>query len=203
MTTTSFAYTQELLDEAYTYSRYKEHISEVLEQPAANDQLIALHHYTGNNARLMAEFEASYTINGVLAATLAESRPVTWLVITEGWCGDAAFINPLLHAAQQVAPDKINLRFALKDKYPELMDAHLTNGGRSIPKLIVLNEDLEELATWGPRPMALQSLMPEWRAAGYPQKELILKVHHWYRKDDTLSTQQELLELVRTYSGNN
>jgi hypothetical protein len=202
--TTTFAYTQELIDQAYSYAQYKEHIGDVLQRPTSEDQAaMMLQHYTGSNARLMAEFDATYKINDALAAMLAASRPVTWLVITEGWCGDAAFISPLLHAAQMAAPDKVNLRFALKDKYPELMDAHLTNGGRSIPKLIILNEELEELATWGPRPAALQTLMPEWKAAGYPQKELILKVHHWYRKDDTVSTQEELTKLVRAYSAAN
>ena len=45
------------------------------------------------------------------------------------------------------------------------MDHYLTNGGRSIPKLVVLRAaDLTELTTWGPRPAEAQELLYAYKA---------------------------------------
>src|SRR6476619_7449375 len=69
--------------------------------------------------------------------------PQTWLVLTEGWCGDAAQIAPVFDKIAQLNSN-IELKFLLRDENPELMDWYLTNGkSRSIPKLIVLDENFE------------------------------------------------------------
>jgi hypothetical protein len=82
----------------------------------------------------------------------------------------------------------------------ELMDANLTDGGRSIPKLIVLNEELEPVARWGPRPEPLQQLMKAWKNEGLELKQLIPKVHGWYDADRTRSLQHELTRMIKYYS---
>ena len=87
----------------------------------------------------------------------------------------------------------------LRDSNLELMDAHLTNGGRSIPKLIVLNQDLKEIGNWGPRPAALHSLMDKWKSDGLMLKGIIPKMHEWYRADNTHSTLEELIALIKSY----
>src|SRR6476660_9616032 len=62
--------------------------------------------------------------------------PQTWLVLTEGWCGDAAQIAPVFDKIAQLNSN-IELKFLLRDETPELMNWYLTNGkSRSIPKLI-------------------------------------------------------------------
>lgn len=72
-----------------------------------------------------------------------------WLVITEGWCGDSAQILPYIKKMTEFA-ENIELRIILRDKYPEVMDAFLTDGkSRSIPKVIVLDaQTLEVLGEW-------------------------------------------------------
>lgn len=79
-------------------------------------------------------------------------------------------------------PGKIMFRLVLRDSNLELMDAILTDGGRSIPKLIVLNNDLEPLDFLGPRPAGLQQLMMQWKNDVLELKELIPKVHGWYNE---------------------
>lgn len=197
----SFRYTKELLDNALTYDEYRRHMGDVLNTEAPDEQTKKMLPYYAKNAALMDGFIDSYKVNKLMLEALRIARPVTWLVITEGWCGDAAFINPLLRHIEKAAHGKIELKFVLKDKHPDLMDAHLTNGGRSIPKLIVLNENLEELATWGPRPDALQQQVLDWKAAGYSLKDLIEKVNSWYNEDNTRETQHELREHIYEYSG--
>src|SRR5262252_4878901 len=54
------------------------------------------------------------------------------LVIVEDWCGDAVNTVPSLARLTELAGNA-DLRVVARDQNPELMDAHLTNGSRSIP----------------------------------------------------------------------
>jgi hypothetical protein len=83
---------------------------------------------------------------------LRGTAPLTWLVISEPWCGDAAQVVPVLATMAAQMPGS-ELRLVLRDEQPELMDRYLTNGGRSIPKLIAMDrESGAERFSWGPRP---------------------------------------------------
>ncbi|WP_435261518.1 thioredoxin family protein [Tenacibaculum sp. nBUS_03] len=73
----------------------------------------------------------------------------TWLVLTEGWCGDAAHNLPMINKIAK-ENSNIDLQLVLRDENLELMDSFLTNGGRSIPKLIVLDDEKNVIGTWGP-----------------------------------------------------
>ena len=122
------------------------------------------------------------------------------MLITEGWCGDAAQNVPFIQALAALNP-KIELRLFYRDQHPELMDAYLTNGGKAIPKLIVLRAaDLQELGTWGPRPAPAQVLMDDWKAQGGGDYTQIAEaIHGWYAKDRLITLQQELSEAIQAW----
>ena len=121
-----------------------------------------------------------------------------FLVITEGWCGDAAQIVPVFNKIATASLGKIDLKFVLRDQNLPLIDAHLTNGGRAIPVLIVLNESADQvLATWAPRPQVLQELLKEWKRETTEMPILAEKLHGWYAKDKTQTTQAELTGLLK------
>lgn len=127
------------------------------------------------------------------------SAPQTWLVITEGWCGDAAQIIPVLHHMAAINPN-IRLRFLLRDDNLTLMDQYLTNGkSRSIPIVIVLNQNNEELFHFGPRPHALQELFYQMKANAIDNNSIKEEMHRWYAKDKTVTTQQEFLQLLQEH----
>ena len=73
------------------------------------------------------------------------------LVIAEDWCGDASSTTPLVAKLADEVPG-LELRILRRDEYPEVMDRYLTNGSRSIPIVIALDEEFRELGHWGPRP---------------------------------------------------
>jgi len=196
----AFPYNQDFINTAFTYGAYRQHINNELAQPPKDESAEKMRPFIQQNVTLMDKFDTTYQASDRLKATLQKAPPTIWLVLTEGWCGDAAFNVPMLAAIEKVVPEKIQLRIFLRDSNLELMDAHLTDGGRSIPKLIVLSENLEELGTWGPRPANLQTLMKRWKAEGLTLKELIPKVHDWYAADATHSVQEELTTLVQSYS---
>lgn len=121
-----------------------------------------------------------------------------WLVLTESWCGDAAQNVPVLEKLAEMNP-LIDLRLVLRDDNDELMQKYLTNGGKSIPKLIAVSADLEkELFTWGPRPAAAQvevkRLLDENDGFNEKVKE---GIQIWYNHDKGISMQHELMELLK------
>jgi hypothetical protein len=125
------------------------------------------------------------------------SSPQKWLVLTEGWCGDAAQIVPVFNKLAQLNSN-IALRFLLRDENPELMNLYLTNGkSRSIPKLIVTDENFEELFNWGPRPRILQEMFYHLRANAINNDTIKEEMHRWYAHDKTITTQKEILELLK------
>jgi len=196
----AYHYTTELIDNALTYPDYRKLIRESLGTPAADAAAEKMKLYTAKNATLMDEYDQAYSITPGLLAAVTAAPLATWLVITEGWCGDAAFNVPLFHVLEKLVPEKVRLRVVLRDSNLELMDANLTDGGRSIPKLIVLSNELVPVGFWGPRPAELQQLMKQWKNDGFELKELIHKVHGWYDADKTRSLQQELTRMIKQYS---
>jgi hypothetical protein len=193
----SFVYTPSLISQGLTYEAYREKINDSLRIPPANEQEEKLRVYTEKNVSLMNGFDATYEVSTAFEDILKQAPEMHWLVLTEGWCGDAAFSVPLLAKIAQQYSEKIKLYLYFRDTHLDLMDAHLTNGGRSIPKLVILDSQLLLRTSWGPRPEALSEKMLEWKQAELPFKELVTKVHQWYHQDDTQSVQQELQLLLK------
>ena len=121
----------------------------------------------------------------------------TWLIITESWCGDAAQIIPLLQKMAD-ANDHIDTRFVLRDENLELMDQFLTRGGRSIPKLIMLDNKFDVLGSWGPRPQEAQMLYDAWKQEENPRpySDFSVELQKWYLQDKGESTFSEVLDIL-------
>lgn len=126
------------------------------------------------------------------AAALADGA-LKLLVLAEGWCGDASNTVPVLARLADEVPG-IELRLLRRDEHPAVMDRYLTNGARSIPIVIALDEQYRELGHWGPRPAALQRWVLEQRAAGVPKEQLYPEIRKWYARDRGESTLREVLE---------
>lgn len=130
---------------------------------------------------------------GALEAVSEIDRPLTWLVFSESWCGDAARSLPVMDRLAK-ANDRMHLRILLRDENEKLMDRFLTRGGRSIPKLVVLDDDLEVLGEWGPRPLEAQQQYDQWKAdpARMPYREFSEVLQKWYNQDNGQSIYAEL-----------
>ena len=123
-------------------------------------------------------------------------RRLNLLAIAEDWCGDAANTIPFLARWAAEAPG-VELRIILRDHHPEVMDRYLTNGARSIPIVVVLDETLKEAGHWGPRPKALQEFVMA-NKARIPKAELYPQVRKWYARDKGETTLREVLALAAT-----
>ncbi len=125
------------------------------------------------------------------------STPQKWLVILESWCADGAQTIPVLNKITETS-DKIDLRIVLRDENPELMDEFLTNGSRSIPKLIILNENREVIAHWGPRSAEATKMVEAYKQEfGKIDTAFKIQLQIWYNKDRGKSIIKELIEITR------
>ena len=158
-------------------------------------------HYARMNRQRMHRLEKTAVVNDELKGSLKKvSQKMIWLVITEGWCGDAAQNVPVI---EKMAAENINIetRYVLRDEHTELIDRFLTNGARSIPKLIAIDaETLEVLGTWGARPKEAQSLYDELKVQGADKETIMERLQRWYNADKNQAIQSEFIELVNVWS---
>ncbi len=191
-----------VLAEAVDYHTYRELIENLLAENKTTgpNQSEAMVQYTQMNHQRMARWDKRTQLSeetlGVLEAI---THPQLWVIITEGWCGDAAHSVPVIAKMAESNPN-IDLRLVLRDENPDFMDRHLTNGGKSIPKLVVLDgESHEQLWEWGPRPAPAQAMVMEYKALPDPPpySEFVKNVQLWYSRDKTVRIQQEVAEGLR------
>lgn len=182
--------------EAMSYKRYRDLVDGLLAagKTTGPNQTEDYINYTRMNVQRMKRVEKTIVLNENLLNAINHIKgSYKLLLITEGWCGDAAQIVPVIDKLASEAPEKFELKLVLRDENLPLIDAHLTNGGRAIPVLLVLNEANElALPHWGPRPVVLQNLRAQWMKEGLDFVKTAELLHGWYAKDKTQSTQNEL-----------
>lgn len=130
----------------------------------------------------------------ILKLACDRGKKIKLLAIVEDWCGDASNTVPVLAKLGDTA-SCLEMRVLERDEHPEVMDQYLTNGARSIPIVIVLNEEFEELGHWGPRPAALQQWAMDNKDT-MPKDERYKQVRRWYAKDKGETTMREVLQLI-------
>ena len=118
-----------------------------------------------------------------------------WILITEEWCGDSAQIVPYIYEISKLN-SLIDLKIFKRDSNLDLMELYLTNGTRSIPKLIVFDKTGNELFTWGPRPKEAQELINKLKLEGKTKDEFIEQLHLWYAKDRGKSLEKEMIDCL-------
>ena len=188
--------------DSQSYQEYREMINQLMAEGKTTgaNHSEAMLHYTKMNVHRMDRLDKRTDLIPELEAEVEKlDKKYIFLALTEAWCGDAAQNLPVF---QKLAEQYVNfeLRLVLRDENLDLMDQYLTNGGRSIPKVVVLDaETLEEVATWGPRPAVPQRMVEEYKKLEDkpPYQEFTKDLQLWYAKDKTVSTQKELVALIK------
>ena len=190
---------EESLKNAITYKSYKDLVSNLLFEGKSTGpiQSEALTNYSLLNDRRMKRLDKTIiilekTINKITTVTKTQ----TWLIITEGWCGDAAQNIPVINKMAELNKN-IQLKLVLRDEHLTLMDLFLTNGGRSIPKLIALDKNNNILFTWGPRPTVATNMVAEYKEKhGSLDAKFKQDLQIWYNKDKGKSVQEDFIRLI-------
>jgi hypothetical protein len=187
------------LTNSYTFESYKELVHDLVSnaQTSGPDQREDLIYYTELNAKRMKRIEKTTVLNEELKIQISRvQEPMTWIILSEAWCGDAAQIVPVLGKIAAES-DLIDLKIILRDEHLEIMDQYLTNGGRSIPKLICLDQQDREIFVWGPRPAAIQQVVNDTKAEGITDHTVLIeRIQNAYNIDHTRSIQQEMCDVL-------
>tara|TARA_R110002073_G_scaffold108336_5_gene243552 strand:- start:129458 stop:130045 length:588 start_codon:yes stop_codon:yes gene_type:complete len=187
------------LQKGISYDRYRKLVSDLLEEGKSTgaSQSESLLNYSMLNNRRMKRLDKTIQISEETIANAKDVKePVTWLVLTEGWCGDAAQTLPIINKIANES-ENIDLKIVLRDENEELMGRFLTNGGKSIPKLIALDKNKEVIESWGPRPSTPTQMVKEYKAKhGQLDADFKKDLQVWYNKDKGKNTQEDMMKLL-------
>lgn len=188
------------LQTAHSYSEYKKMVLELLKEGKSTgvNQNEDLFHFTKLNNQRMKRLDKQTKLNKeTLNKTQKINKDFTWLVLTESWCGDAAQTLPVINKFAE-ANERIDLKVVLRDENEELMNKFLTNGSKSIPKLIVVdNSSKEVVGSWGPRSLKATKLVQDYKQKyGKVDAKLKTDLQNWYNEDKGFHIEMEMVELI-------
>ncbi|MDG1246324.1 MAG: thioredoxin family protein [Polaribacter sp.] len=187
------------LENAISYSEYRTLVHDLLTDGKSTGpvQSEALTNYSLLNDRRMKRLDKTIKISNQTKAVFKSiTEKQTWLVLSEGWCGDAAQNLPVIHKLA-TENKNITLKIILRDEHLAVMDLFLTNGGRSIPKVIVLDAENNVQHTWGPRPTLATKIMADYKAKkGSIDAQFKQDLQVWYNKNKGRSVQEDFVKML-------
>ena len=190
------------MQKSISYKGYRDLVAQLVEDQGTtgNDKSEAMVNYTVLNNRRMKRWDKTIKVShNVLDKVINYSGDVTWLVLTESWCGDAAHVIPVMNKLAELNKG-IDLKLVIRDENEDLMDQFLTNGGRAIPKLIMIdNASGEVLNTYGPRPSEATELVNDYKTLhGKLTPEFKEDLQHWYNKNKGQNIIEDLVKLIES-----
>ena len=201
MKSLSYPITSALIDGGFTYPEFFRFTEKLVDEnrTTGSNQSEEYLGYTRLNLQRMGRWNKTSKVSASLEKLMGKvNRPQVWLLITEAWCGDGAQSIPHLAKIAALNP-LISLKIILRDEHPELMDAYLTNGARSIPKLIAITADLQqELFIWGPKPQYLLDCHAAYKQnpGDLSYQEFKEQIHLWYAKNKQKDLETEIYPLI-------
>jgi thiol-disulfide isomerase/thioredoxin len=185
---------------SHSYLEYRKIVSDLLSEgkSTGNEQSEDLFHYSTLNEARFKRLDKTIQVSEEVSMKLKGLKnEYIWLVIAEGWCGDAAQILPILNK-MALETNKIVLKIIFRDLNEDLMNHFLTNGARSIPKLLIIDKQTGKVCNdWGPRPEGALNLIKNYKAAhGVVDEEAKTQLQMWYLHDKGLSVQNEVIDMM-------
>lgn len=191
---------QNSLKTAHSYTEYKEMVLQLINEgkSTGNSQNENLYNYTKlNNQRMKRLDKQTKLSEDALGKTKRIQKEFTWLVLTESWCGDAAQTLPVINKFAE-ANERIYLKVVLRDENEDLMNQFLTNGSKSIPKLIVLdNSSNQVVGSWGPRSEVASKMVSDYKNKnGKIDDQFKTDLQNWYNADKGANIEKELVDII-------
>jgi len=116
------------------------------------------------------------------------------LIISEPWCGDASAVLPVVTRFFSHA----EIRITYRDQEPSLINSFLTNGSKSIPVVIFIDESYKVVAHWGPRPKFGYHLFMKHKSdpEKYTEEQFHNDLQIYYAKNNGKDIISEILKLI-------
>ncbi len=190
------------LAKAMDYNSFKSLVSELIKQKKSTgkNQSEALLNYSILSERRMKRLDKTIKINSVTKNSILKiNKEIIFLILMESWCGDGAQILPILYKMTALS-SKIDFKVVLRDENEALMNLFLTNGGKAIPKLLIIEkETLKILQDWGPRPSVATKMVTNYKKEnGVLDATFKKNLQVWYNKDKGMTTQSDLVEILES-----
>lgn len=188
------------LKNGITYQEYRNLVNQLVKENSTtgHEKTADLAQYTKLNTKRMNRWDKTLKISNVSQKRISEFKEkITWLVITESWCGDAAQVLPVLFKVAELNTN-IDLKIVLRDENLELMDHFLTDGSRSIPKLIMVeNKTGNVINTFGPRPSEATKLVNRYKTKyGALTPEFKEDLQYWYNTNKGQNIIEDLTNML-------
>jgi len=192
--------TKASINNAMSYEAYRKLVSELIDDNKSTGKVQSedLYKYSFLNDRRMKRLDKTSKLIEPMQETIDNvKKPQTWVVLTEGWCGDAAHILPFLNKIAE-ASENITLKVVLRDENLDLIDKFLTNGGRAIPKLLALDAEHNILFDWGPRPSFAAKMIADYKKEhGVVDAKVKEELQVWYNKNKGVNIQEDIASLLK------
>jgi len=174
-------------DKALSYQDYRVLVKQLAKKNTNSglEKAEDLANYTKLNDRRMRRWDKTIKISEEAKQKIYKfNQKIIWLIITESWCGDAAHVIPALNKMAELNSN-IEIKIVLRDDNLKLMDFFLTNGGRAIAKVIMVDTETGDvLNTYGPRPTEATELVNDFKHKnGKITPDFKEDLQHWYNKD--------------------
>jgi hypothetical protein len=188
------------IETALDYPSYMNLMQELVhkEMSTGIEQSDALANYTLLNNKRMQRLNKTLSVSAEIQTSIKnDSRDIRFLVLSESWCGDAAQSLPMVSKIAACHPNW-SVSLISRDEHPAIMDAYLTNGRRSIPKVLILDKNTSEvLVDWGPRPAVATKMAADYKEIhGSLDADFKQSLQLWYNKDKGQSTLEDFIALL-------
>ena len=185
---------------ALDYPSYMNLMQELVhkEMSTGIEQSDALANYTLLNNKRMQRLNKTLSVSAEIQTSIKnDPRDIRFLVLSESWCGDAAQSLPMVSKIAACHPNW-SVSLISRDEHPAIMDAYLTNGRRSIPKVLILDKNTSEvLVDWGPRPAVATKMAADYKEIhGSLDADFKQSLQLWYNKDKGQSTLEDFIALL-------
>jgi len=191
---------EESLERSQSYQEYRTLVTQLVKDESAtgDEKTVDRIEFTKLNDRRMKRWDKTLKVPSDFKERIESFKEkVTWLVITESWCGDAAHIMPVINRVAELN-DNITFKTVIRDDNEDLMNLFLTNGSKSIPKLIMLDDSTGDVVnTYGSRPSTAAKLVEDYKAEfGKITDEFKEDLQVWYNKDKGQNVMEDLTHLL-------
>jgi hypothetical protein len=115
-------------------------------------------------------------------------------IIMENWCGSSAGNVPYIVKLLSENP-LIKITIVLRDTNIEFMDEYLTNGKRSIPKVIGFDDDGNEKFVWGSASKMQAEFAATVQARNIDFQDFVKEIQAWFVENNAKAIESDFLEI--------
>ncbi len=185
---------------SHSYIEYRRMISNRIAEgkSSGNEQTEDLLEYSILNETRMNRLDKTMKVSVQNSLRLKNlHKNYLWIVLSEGWCGDAAQLLPIFNKMANES-EAIEMKIVFRDENIAVMNLFLTNQAQAIPKLIIIDKATGSVINhWGPRPKGASDLIKAYKAKyGVVDANAKTELQLWYLHDKGLSTQNEIIEIM-------